>query len=154
MFWRGSAATPAGTLYFAVNDSTGSIIHASFRDQMDKNFVLRKRSSLHAACSRYSDGELDAFEDFDVEQGGTEFSRAVYSHMRLIPSGTTKSYSELANIAGSPGAARAVGSVCARNNLVLIVPCHRVVAAHGIGGYEFGTQMKRKLLHHEGLDHY
>jgi methylated-DNA-[protein]-cysteine S-methyltransferase len=148
MFWRGSAATPGGTLYFAVDEDAGTIVHASFRDEIDKNFVLRKSSKLHTACARYSDGELAAFNDFLVEQGDTEFARAVYTQMRKISPGETARYGELAGLAGSAGAARAVGSVCARNKIVLIVPCHRVVAAHGIGGYEFGTLVKKKLLRH------
>ena len=154
MFWRGSAVTPVGKLYFAVNEDSGSIVQATFRDEVDTNFALRKSSDLHAACNQYSDGDLDAFNDFRVEQGGTEFTRAVYSHMRRIPPGSTASYGELAGMAGFVGAARAVGSVCARNKIVLVVPCHRVVAAQGIGGYEFGTSIKEKLLRHEGLDNF
>ncbi len=154
MFWRGSAVTPGGKLYFAVNEDTGSIVQATFRDEIDKSFALRKTSSLHTACNQYSDGDLDAFSDFGVEQGGTEFTRAVYTHMRRIPPGSTASYGELASMAGFAGAARAVGSACARNKIVLVVPCHRVVAAQGIGGYEFGTLIKEKLLRHEGLDTY
>jgi methylated-DNA-[protein]-cysteine S-methyltransferase len=154
MLWRGSAATPGGTLYFAANDDTTSIIHASFRDEIDKNLTLRKRSNLHTACMRYSDGELDAFEDYGVDQGDSDFTRSVYSQMRRIPPGTTQTYGELAKISGSPGAARAVGSVCARNRIVLIVPCHRVVAAQGIGGYEYGAAVKKKLLSHEGFSKY
>lgn len=154
MIWRGSAATPVGALYFAVNDETGSIIHSSFRDEIDKGLVLRKRSSFHTACISYSDGDTDAFKGFAVEQRETDFTRAVYSHMRKISSGSTLSYGKLAEVAGAAGAARAVGSVCARNRIVLVVPCHRVVAAHGIGGYEFGTAVKKKLLRHEGVDSY
>ena len=152
MYWRGSAVTPVGKLHFAVNEDSGSIVQASFRDEIDKSFALRKSSSLHTACNKYSDGDLDAFNDFGVEKGGTEFARAVYSHMRGIAPGSTASYGELASMAGFVGAARAVGSVCARNKIVLVVPCHRVVAAQGIGGYEFGTPIKEKLLRHEGLD--
>ncbi len=152
--WRGSRKTPGGTLFFAVNDSSGAIIRASFRDEIDKSFVLRKSSDLHTACDRYSDGDLNAFDYFQVEQSGTDFTGAIYTHMRKIGPGASMTYGELARTAGFPGAARAVGSACARNEIVLIVPCHRVVAAQGIGGYEFGTPIKEKLLRHEGLDNF
>lgn len=139
-------------LYFAVDDSSDTVSHATFRDEVDKSFVLRKSSDLHAACVRYSDGDLNSFEKFAVEQDGTNFTRAVYAQMRKIRPGAIVSYGELARMAGFPGAARAVGSACARNQIALLVPCHRVVSAQGIGGYEYGTAMKEKLLRHEGLD--
>jgi len=60
-------------------------------------------------------------------------------------------YGELAALAGSPGAARAAGSFCARNKLGLFVPCHRVVGAAGLGSYgSFGLAYKRRLLELEG----
>ncbi len=139
-------------LYFAVDDSSDTVTHATFRDEIDKSFVLRKTSDLHTACVQYSDGDLSSFDKFVVEQNGTKFTCAVYAQMRKIRPGTVVNYGELARMAGSPGAARAVGSACARNQIALIVPCHRVVSAQGIGGYEYGTAMKEKLLRHEGLD--
>jgi methylated-DNA-[protein]-cysteine S-methyltransferase len=71
---------------------------------------------------------------------------------RRIPWGEVVSYGELAALAGRPGAARAAGSFCADNRLSLIIPCHRVVAANGIGGYgSAGPQLKRRLLALEGV---
>ncbi|MBN1928783.1 MAG: methylated-DNA--[protein]-cysteine S-methyltransferase [Chlorobiaceae bacterium] len=80
----------------------------------------------------------------------TAFERRVREAMLGIPYGATASYGELAASIGSPGAARAVGTACARNPLPIIVPCHRVVAAGGrIGGYAGGTELKRLLLDFE-----
>lgn len=114
---------------------------------------LRKKSLVHESISRYFDGDLNAFDDLDVSQQGTEFTTSVYEHMRAIPPGDVATYGELANRAGHPRAARAVGTVCARNEVVLIVPCHRVVSSNGLGGYAYGLDLKRILLTHEGVDY-
>jgi methylated-DNA-[protein]-cysteine S-methyltransferase len=63
-----------------------------------------------------------------------------------IPYGRTATYGDLARRAGSPGAARAAGQAMARNPLALVVPCHRVVASVGLGGYGGGLDLKRRLL--------
>ena len=71
---------------------------------------------------------------------------------RAIPWGEVVSYGELAALAGRPGAARAAGSFCADNRYSLVIPCHRVVSADGIGGYgSAGVELKRRLLALEGV---
>jgi O-6-methylguanine DNA methyltransferase len=70
----------------------------------------------------------------------------VWEAIRQIPFGQTVTYQELAARIGSPGAARAVGGACAANRLLLAVPCHRVVACRGLGGFALGLAWKRKLL--------
>jgi O-6-methylguanine DNA methyltransferase len=71
---------------------------------------------------------------------------------RAIPWGEVVSYGELAALAGRPGAARAAGSFCADNRYSLIIPCHRVIAANGIGGYgAAGPALKRRILALEGV---
>jgi methylated-DNA-[protein]-cysteine S-methyltransferase len=78
------------------------------------------------------------------------FERRVREAMLGISYGATASYGELAAAIGSPGAARAVGTACARNPVPIVVPCHRVLGAGGrIGGYLGGTDMKRWLLDFE-----
>lgn len=82
----------------------------------------------------------------------TPFQRAVASRLRVVPRGDVVSYGELAALAGYPGAARAVGTFCARNRFMFFVPCHRVVGAGGIGGYgSAGVGVKRRLLELEGI---
>lgn len=79
----------------------------------------------------------------------TEFQRRVLEACRSIPAGQTLTYQELATLAGSPGAARAVGNVMASNRFAPIVPCHRVVGSGGgLGGYSApaGLPLKRQLL--------
>ena len=76
----------------------------------------------------------------------SDFRRGVWEALRRIPFGQTVTYQELAEQMGHPRAARAVGGACAANRLLLAVPCHRVVACHGLGGFAFGLEWKRKLL--------
>ncbi len=110
---------------------------------------LAKR--LEAFC----DGEPDEFLDVPLKLDHlTPFARRVVDRCREIRFGTTETYGELASKAGSPRAARAVGTVMSKNRFPVIVPCHRVVAAAGsIGGYSApdGLKMKRRLLALEGV---
>ena len=76
----------------------------------------------------------------------TGFTRRVWEAMRQIPYGDTMSYQQLAACAGSLRGARAVGGACAANRLLLVVPCHRVVGSHGLGGFGPGLEWKRTLL--------
>ena len=81
----------------------------------------------------------------------TPFQHAVVTSLRRVGRGETVTYGELAALAGHPGASRAAGSFCAHNRFGIIVPCHRVVAADGLGGYgSLGADYKRRLLALEG----
>ncbi|HVR30029.1 MAG TPA: MGMT family protein [Thermoanaerobaculia bacterium] len=82
-----------------------------------------------------------------------EFEREVLDALGRIPNGEVRSYAWVAREVGRPAAVRAVGNVCAHNPVPLVVPCHRVVpAAGGLGGYAYGSEMKRRLLEREGVD--
>jgi methylated-DNA-[protein]-cysteine S-methyltransferase len=96
-------------------------------------------------------GEYFAGErtDFDLElsMAGTEFQRRVWRTLTTIPYGETRSYGEIADQIGVPGAARAVGLANGRNPIAIIVPCHRVIGASGsLTGYGGGLDRKRSLL--------
>jgi methylated-DNA-[protein]-cysteine S-methyltransferase len=81
------------------------------------------------------------------------FEREVLQALLRIPPGHVKTYGEIARAVGDPGAARAVGTACARNPLPLLIPCHRVVRSDGgLGGYSMrgGVDLKRRLLESEG----
>ena len=78
--------------------------------------------------------------------GVSAFRRRVWDALRQVPFGQTVTYRELARRIGNPKAVRAVGGACAANPLLLAVPCHRVVAQHGLGGFALGLGWKRKLL--------
>jgi methylated-DNA-[protein]-cysteine S-methyltransferase len=99
---------------------------------------------------RFADGEPVDFTDVPLAMDHlTPFGRRVVAACRRIGWGKTRSYGELASECGASGAARAVGTVMAKNRYPLVVPCHRVLAAGGaLGGYSApdGLRMKRRLL--------
>ncbi|MFK2855564.1 methylated-DNA--[protein]-cysteine S-methyltransferase [Dyella humi] len=85
-----------------------------------------------------------------LDVAATAFQWRVWEALTRIPSGTTKSYGELAAELGKPGAARAIGQACGSNRLALIVPCHRIVREDGsAGGWRWGVERKRALLAQE-----
>jgi len=77
---------------------------------------------------------------------GTDFQRQVWRALCTIPYGQTRTYGEVAHMIGRPTAVRAVAHAIHCNPLAYYIPCHRVVAAHDIGGYAFGRELKRRLL--------
>ncbi|WP_240135134.1 methylated-DNA--[protein]-cysteine S-methyltransferase [Streptomyces sp. MUM 178J] len=90
--------------------------------------------------------ELTEF-DLPLHLEGTPFQRSVWEQLRKIPYGETRSYGDLAQALGRPGAARAVGLANGRNPVGIIVPCHRVVGASGgLVGYGGGLDRKQRLL--------
>jgi methylated-DNA-[protein]-cysteine S-methyltransferase len=100
----------------------------------------------------YFAGERAPIEQVPVDlDHETSFFDRCATALRKIPPGEAVSYGELAALAGAPGAARAAGTFCARSHLSLFVPCHRVVAADGLGSYgSYGVAYKRRLLALEG----
>jgi methylated-DNA-[protein]-cysteine S-methyltransferase len=81
-----------------------------------------------------------------VRTQGTAFQEATWAAIEQIPYGTTATYGQLAAAIGRPGAARAVGAACGANPVPLLRPCHRVVAAHGLGGFSGDLELKAALL--------
>jgi len=102
---------------------------------------------------RYFAGAQDDFLDVELElDGSTEFELELTKTLRRLGRGETVTYGELAALAGRPNAQRAAGSFCARNRFSIVVPCHRVVAADGLGSYgSLGVEYKRRLLELEGV---
>ena len=103
--------------------------------------------------SAYFQGAADTFEDVELDlDDGTSLQRSLVAALRSVPYGETVTYGELAALAGAPGAARAAGTFCAGNRFPLVIPCHRVVAANGIGSFgSLGVEYKRRLLELEGI---
>lgn len=157
-----SVATPIGRLSVLAE---GDLVVASGFD-LDESVLQRglsKRRSgmaikprrhlgaISDAARAYFDGDIDALDAVMVDQDGTLFLLDAWDALRGVPAGTTVTYSELAAKAGRPRAVRAAASACARNKVAPFVPCHRVVASVGIGGYGYGLDSKRWLLAHEGV---
>ena len=86
---------------------------------------------------------------------GTDFQKMVWSEITKIPKGKTITYKELAMKIGKPKACRAVANACAKNPLLEIIPCHRVIREDGkMGGYKGkkGIERKKRLLKSEGVE--
>jgi methylated-DNA-[protein]-cysteine S-methyltransferase len=109
-------------------------------------------AELAASVRAYFAGKPVAFDDVELDLDWcTPFQRSVADVLRTIPSGQTVTYGELAALAGHPNAQRAAGTFCACNRFGLVLPCHRVVAADGLGSYgSLGVAYKRGLLQLEG----
>lgn len=109
---------------------------------------------LHTACSQlveYAQGRRRAF-DVPVRLEGTAFQRRVWDELAKIPFGQTRSYQDIAQAIGRPGASRAVGQANHHNPVAPLIPCHRVITSTGtLGGYGGGMPLKKALLEHEGI---
>lgn len=130
-----------------VSSPTGTLSREVLQDAAGFVPGLCRRFAAHLAG-----GPVD-YSDVAIELAwATPFQQELATALRAVPWGETVSYGELAALAGRPGAARAAGSFCADNRFALIVPCHRVVASDGIGGYgSSGVALKRRLLALEGV---
>ena len=82
-------------------------------------------------------------------RAGTDFQHRTWEIVRTIPFGETRSYGWVAEALGKPTATQALGTAVGSNQMLIFVPCHRVVGSRGIGGYSRGTEVKRRLLDHE-----
>jgi methylated-DNA-[protein]-cysteine S-methyltransferase len=102
--------------------------------------------------SAYFAGEDVSFGDVELDlEEETDFGRGLAHVLRAVPRGEVVSYGELAELAGRRRAARAAGSFCARNRFAIVIPCHRVVGADGLGSFgSLGLDYKRRLLAMEG----
>ncbi|ACX51350.1 methylated-DNA/protein-cysteine methyltransferase [Ammonifex degensii KC4] len=102
---------------------------------------------LALALKAYFAGEQVDFSWVPLDLGAyTPFQRRVLEFARGLPYGEVVSYGDLARALGIPGGARAVGRALAANRIPIIIPCHRVVARQGLGGFSLGLDWKQKLL--------
>lgn len=150
------------TLLIASNE-TEAVVALDFSDFEDRLRRLLSRhhglvilttgitpTSIAAELDAYFAGDPSALARIPTAAAGTPFQRKVWTALRAIPPGETRSYGQIAEIIGHPGAARAVGMANGQNPIALIVPCHRVVGASGsLTGYAGGTARKAWLLEHE-----
>src|SRR5687767_14800028 len=121
-------------VHFGPVDGAGPVDDPGLKDAVDE---------LRA----YFAGELTEFSVPLSVRRGSDFERAVWHQMTLIPYGEMRTYGEVAAAVGDPGGARAVGVACNRNPIPVIVPCHRIVGAGGkLIGFGGGLPRKRFLL--------
>ena len=112
---------------------------------MDLGFAKDWPDEWMVQVNEYLQGERKSF-DLEVAPEGTDFQKSVWAAMMKIPYGETRTYSQIAAAIGRPKAMRAVGTACGKNQIPIIIPCHRVVAASGLGGFSLDLGMKKQLL--------
>jgi O-6-methylguanine DNA methyltransferase len=154
--------SPAGPLAFAVNED-GALMRLHFLESdygpvmdeelQDEGYAVEadeaRTAGVRKELSEYVNGRRKTF-DASLAFVGSEWQKTVWMELRHIPFGETRSYGEIADYLGRPGAARAVGRANASNVLPVVVPCHRVIAADGtLGGFNGGLHLKERLLEHE-----
>ena len=123
----------------------------SVQDSARELKSVKKIPVITELLQDYFDGDISALNSIKVRQPGAQFSQEAWKAMKKVRPGSTISYAELAERAGSPAAVRAAGSACAKNAIVLVVPCHRIVKTGGaLGNYAYGLDKKDWLLRHEG----
>ena len=113
--------------------------------------VVKSIPIISDLISDYFDGDISAINGISVRQPGATFSQAAWKAMRKVKAGSVITYADLADRAGSAAAVRAAGTACAKNAIMLVVPCHRIVKSGGaLGNYAYGVNKKEWLLTHEG----
>ena len=125
-------------------------------EQQSKEVVIKEPPSQHALLNKcllqlheYFEGSRKEF-DLPVQQNGTVFQQKIWTALMQIPYGKTISYLELSKRTGDIKAIRAVGTTNGKNQLSIVVPCHRVIGSNGdLTGYSGGLWRKRWLLEHE-----
>jgi len=148
--------TPFGAV--AINFAGGLVIELQAVLPSGTIYISKESGNplVKSACQQVVQYLLEAATAFSLpmDQHGTAFQQRVWQAIAAIPLGQTRTYSELASQVGS--GPRAVANACGANNLPLLVPCHRVVAKNGLGGFMQGKQnglrIKQWLLTHEGVE--
>jgi AraC family transcriptional regulator of adaptative response/methylated-DNA-[protein]-cysteine methyltransferase len=128
------------------------LLERELRDEFHAADIRRDHDSLRESVSILRSGltEQKTLLDLPLDIRATAFQQKVWSALRQIPAGETRSYSEVAKSLGDPSATRAVARACASNPVALIIPCHRVVRENGgLAGYRWGVQRKEELLRRE-----
>lgn len=157
-----SLKTPIGTLNiicdehvllganFSSLQALSESLDSSYSDRTSKH--VSRISIVSDLLENYFDGDLKSISAIKVNQSGGTFSQNAWKAMRKVGAGKVLSYADLAARAGSASAVRAAGSACAKNAIVLVVPCHRIVKTGGsLGNYAYGVEKKEWLLRHEGV---
>ena len=124
------------------DDRPGRVRLGALAEKADHPVLLETERQL----GEYFAGERRTF-DVPLSFAGTDFQKRVWAALLAIPFGETRSYGEIAQQLGAPGASRAVGAANGRNPISIIAPCHRVVGSNGkLTGFAGGLDAKAFLL--------
>jgi len=142
--------SPIGRLLLAADDAGVCEIRLMQAEEKIQETRCELLEQAAQELCEYFFGQRKVFS-FPLSMHGTAFERKVWRALLDIPFGEVRSYGQLAAAMGRPTGARAVGGACARNPLLIVVPCHRVIAASGaLTGFAAGMRAKRVLLALEG----
>lgn len=151
-----AARTPRGLARLAFEQDNGGLdaIIAGLADRLSPR-ILESPAQLDDVRRQLDEFFAGRRADFDLAVDlslvGTAFGRAVLAGTATIPFGQTRSYRDVATLAGNERAVRAAGSALGRNPVPIVVPCHRVLRTGGaLGGYTGGVEKKELLLRLEG----
>lgn len=162
-YYTNTVDSPCGPLLLIV-DAAGAVVRIEFCNGRDSRRVTERLQAAGAEVvedagrtvevrrqlAEYFAGERREF-DLPLAPEGTPFERAVWGELAKIPFGETRSYGEIAEALGRPGAARAVGRANGANPIPIVVPCHRVIGSDGsLTGFGGGLDVKSRLLELEG----
>lgn len=141
-----SVDTPIGPVWIEALEGAITRVGWGPIEDPDDNDLLRKAA---AEMRAYFDGTLQAFS-VPIHHGRTDATGKVLDAMLAIPMGETRQYGDIAKDVGLP--AQAVGQACGANRIPILIPCHRVLSATGLGGFSApgGVETKVWLLRHEG----
>jgi methylated-DNA-[protein]-cysteine S-methyltransferase len=138
--------SPVGTIEIEETDGYISSVRIIPDEKICNSHSNELLDKAIKQLEEYFAGERRDF-DLPLKQEGTPFQQKAWEYLGTIPYGKTVSYKDEAVAIGSPKGCRAVGSANGRNNLAIVVPCHRVVnEGGGLGGYAYGIDIKRLLL--------
>lgn len=148
MLTYGIYESPLGKIIVA--KSKKGLVLLDFADIKGKvNVNNEEFKELFKKLDLYFQGKPVSFDEALDLNGISNFRKRVYEEVRKIKWGEVKTYNDIAkSLKTSP---RAVGNALAKNEILLIIPCHRVVAKNGLGGYSCGIDVKKKLLELEGI---
>jgi AraC family transcriptional regulator of adaptative response/methylated-DNA-[protein]-cysteine methyltransferase len=150
--WMLMAASARGVCWLSFGDDPDALL-AELRTAHPKAALVDDEARLHAWFEAVREHLLlpRAALDLPTDVRGTAFQSRVWTALRAIPLGQTRSYGALAAELGAPAAVRAVASACARNRIALVIPCHRVIGSDGgLAGYRWGVARKQRVLRDEG----
>ncbi len=149
--WLLVAVTNKGVCAIEFGD-TKVALHATVKTRFKRARVIEDEQGLRSLLDtvlqfvKCPDHNLE----LSVDVQGTAFQHQVWQALRNIPLGEQHSYQDIAHAIGKPRAVRAVASACAKNQVALAIPCHRVVRKGGeLGGYRWGIERKQRLLEKE-----
>lgn len=139
--------SPVGILKITSNSEAITEISISDSGRSDGDSITAKAVNQ---LKEYFEGKRTEF-DLPLNPEGTDFQKKIWDVLLSIPYGKTLAYNEVAKLSGNPKACRAVGNAVGRNPILIVIPCHRVKAKNGLGGFSAGIDVKKYLVKKENI---